>query len=243
MPKLPRPTSADRPSGDPTSGDRPHRVGRKPLTSRAELEKLALGLFATHGFDETTVDDIAAAAGIGRRTFFRYYSSKNDVVWGDFEQELQRMRAWFADCAPEVPLMDALREAIVAFNHLDATQVPWHRQRMTLILQVPALQAHSTLRYADWRAVIAEFVARRLGRPVDATLPQVIAYAALGTAVASYEQWLRDEDSDLDTLLDRALRELANGFQGHEPAIAPATATTATATATATDDEAGTAAI
>ncbi|MGH1553997.1 TetR family transcriptional regulator [Streptomyces sp. L7] len=56
------------------------------------LERLGFDLFARHGFDRTTVDDIAAAAGIGRRTFFRYFASKNDLVWGDFEGQLVRLR-------------------------------------------------------------------------------------------------------------------------------------------------------
>jgi len=197
---MPGPSTAD--------DDGLHRVGRKPLTSRAELERQALRLFAERGFDDVTVDDIAAAAGIGRRTFFRYYKSKNDAVWGDFESELQRMRSSLAAFPPQTPVMDVLREAIVAFNHLDPAQVPWHRARMRLILEVPALQAHSTLRYADWRAVVSEYVAARLGQPQDALLPQVIAYICLGAAVAAYEQWLRDEDADLGDLLDRALSTL-----------------------------------
>ena len=63
---------------------RVERQGRPPVTSRAELERIALDLFIRQGFTETTLDDIAAAAGIARRTFFGYFSSKNDVVWGDF---------------------------------------------------------------------------------------------------------------------------------------------------------------
>lgn len=200
MPIMPVPSAA--------ADDGFHRVGRKPLTSRAELERQALRLFAERGFDDVTVDDIAAAAGIGRRTFFRYYKSKNDAVWGDFESELQRMRSSLAAFPPQAPVMDVLREAIVAFNHLDPAQVPWHRARMRLILEVPALQAHSTLRYADWRAVVSEYVAARLGQPQDALLPQVIAYICLGAAVAAYEQWLRDEDADLGDLLGRALSAL-----------------------------------
>src|SRR5579875_1846480 len=66
--------------------------GRRRVTSRAELEHVAFELFAAKGFEQTTVDDIAAAAGIGRRTFFRYFPSKNDVPWGMFELELERMR-------------------------------------------------------------------------------------------------------------------------------------------------------
>lgn len=169
----------------PASAGRTPRIGRRPLTSHGQLEQVALELFATRGFERTTVDDIAAAAGIGRRTFFRYYTSKNDIPWGNFDHELQRMRAWLARCPPDTPMMEALREAIVRFNHLDAAQLPWHRRRMTLILNVPALQAHSTLRYAAWRNVVAETVARRLNQRVDDMVPQLIAHASLGVAVAA----------------------------------------------------------
>ena len=135
------------------------------MTSRAELEQAAFGLFAAHGFDATTVDEIAAAAGIGRRTFFRYFPSKNDIPWGAFEAELDRMRVRLKACPPEVPLMDAIRVALIDFNQVSPAQIPLHRRRMELILRVPALLAHSTLRFTAWRAVIAEFAAERTGQP------------------------------------------------------------------------------
>ena len=188
------------------------RAGRKRVTSRAELEHAAFDLFGRQGFDRTTIDDIAAAAGIGRRTFFRYFPSKNDVPWGDFETELERMRVRLKACPAQTPLMDVIRVAIVDFNRLAPEQVPWHRRRMELILRTPALQAHSTLRYAAWREVIAEFVSERIGQPPDALAPRTIAYAALGVAVAAYEQWLETDDADLSDLLDKAMRELAAAF-------------------------------
>lgn len=191
-------------------------TGRRPSTSRAELERVALDLFTSRGFDETTVDDIAAAAGIGRRTFFRYYASKNDAVWGDFDVQLDRLGRFFDGCDPALPMMDAVHDAVLTFNRLDADQVPWHRRRMRLILNTPALQAHSTPMYARWRAVIAAFAAGRVGAGREDLLPQLIAYATLGAAVASYEQWLRDEDAELEPLLDEAMAELARGFGGHE---------------------------
>jgi TetR/AcrR family transcriptional regulator, regulator of mycofactocin system len=186
--------------------------GRRRVTSRAELEHVAFGLFAENGFEQTTVDEIAAAAGIGRRTFFRYFPSKNDIPWGAFEQELDRMRVRLKACPPEVPLMDAIRLALVDFNKVEPAQIPWHRRRMELILRVPALLAHSTLRFAAWRAVIAEFVAERTGQRPDALAPQSIAHAVLGVAVAAYEQWLDDPGADLGTLLDSAMRQLGEAF-------------------------------
>lgn len=173
---------------------------------------MAFTLFAAQGFDATTVDEIAAAAGIGRRTFFRYFPSKNDVPWGAFEDELERMRVRLKACPPHVPLMDAIRLALIDFNRVAPAQVPLHRRRMELILRVPALLAHSTLRFAAWRAVVAEFVAERTGRRPDDLAPQTVAHAVLGVSVAAYEHWLDAADSDLGTLLDSALRHLAAAF-------------------------------
>jgi mycofactocin system transcriptional regulator len=188
------------------------RTGRRPATSAAELEHVALRIFDERGFEETTVDDIAAAAGIGRRTFFRYYASKNDVAWGDFDTQLDRMRAALAATPPEVGVLEALHTAILDFNRYPPQEALWHRRRMVLILRTPALIAHSTLRYAGWRAVVAEFVAARTGQAVGALVPQAVAGAFLGVAVAAYEQWLEHEDADLQQLLDAALALLSTGL-------------------------------
>jgi TetR/AcrR family transcriptional regulator, regulator of mycofactocin system len=196
-----------------TAPEAPVQLGRKRITTRAELEHVAFELFERQGYEGTTVDDIASAAGIGRRTFFRYFASKNDVPWGNFTAELDRMRAWLAACPADTPLMDAIRLAIVDFNTVPPEDELWHRRRMRLILDVPVLLAHSMLRFAAWRQVIADYVAGRTGEPSDALLPQTIAYASLGVAIAAYEQWLHAEDSDLTALLDTAMRGLATSFR------------------------------
>lgn len=124
------------------------RIGRQLATSRAELSHIALQLFIEHGFDESTVDDIAATAGIGRSTFFRHFASKNDLPWGDFETLLERMRQSLISLRSDMPLTEALQAAVIEFNRLPIEKIPYHRQRMELLLNVPTLMAHSTLRYA-----------------------------------------------------------------------------------------------
>jgi mycofactocin system transcriptional regulator len=203
-------------AGRPAAG-RP-AAGRRRVTTEAELEQAAFALFDARGFDATTVDEIAAAAGIGRRTFFRYFPSKNDIPWGAFDNELDRMRIRLKACPPEVPLMDAIRLALIDFNQVAPAQVPLHRRRMELILRVPTLLAHSTLRFSAWRAVIAQFVAERTGHRPDDLAPQAIAHAVLGVAVAAYEHWLDDPTADLGTLLDTAMRQLAVAFADPSPA-------------------------
>ncbi len=203
------------PRSQPAGGG--SQPGRRRVTSQAELEQVAFDLFAVNGFEQTTIEDIAVAAGIGRRTFFRYFPSKNDVPWGMFEVELQRMRARLKACPCDVQLMDAIRVALVDFNQVAPDQFPRHRRRMELILRVPALLAHSTLRFAAWRAVVAEFAAERTGQRSDSLAPQAIAHAVLGVAIAAYEQWLDDEAADLGVLLDSAMRQLAAAFAGGRP--------------------------
>ncbi|WP_243714764.1 mycofactocin system transcriptional regulator [Actinomadura bangladeshensis] len=188
-------------------------MGRPRVTTPAALERLAFELFARKGFDETTVDDIAAAAGIGRRTFFRYFASKNGIVWGDFDGRLRWLRDLFAEAGPDVPVMDAVRRAVVEFNRFDPREVPWHRQRMQYILGVPTLQADATLRYASWRAVVTEFVAARTGLPASAMVPRLAGHVTLAAAVSAYEQWLAGEDETaLSDLLDEAIRHVAAGL-------------------------------
>jgi mycofactocin system transcriptional regulator len=184
---------------------------RRPVTSRSEIEHIALDLFTARGFETTTVDDIAAAAGIGRRTVFRYYASKNDIPWGAFDEQLDRMRETFAALPDELSVLAGVRAAVLRFNDVHPDELPWHRRRLRLILGTPALQAHSTLRYAAWRRVVAEYAGRRLGVPAEELAPQAIGHASLGVALAAHERWL-DGDGDLQTLLDQVFRSLEAGL-------------------------------
>ncbi len=180
------------------------RIGRHPATTHAEISHTGLSLFIEHGFDRVTIDDIATACGIGRRTFFRYFPSKNDLPWGQFDEMLAGMRAHLASLPPSLSLRDALRIAIVVFNHIPDGELQYHRERMTLLLTVPSLVAHSAIRYADWRQVIAEYVAERRGEPAHSLVPQTVAWVCLGVSLAAYEQWLADDSSSLSHLLDDA---------------------------------------
>lgn len=200
----------------------PQRAGRAPATTQGELSHIALSLFFERGFEKTTVDDIAASAGIGRRTFFRYFPSKNDLPWGEFSPLLEGMRARLSATPRDLSLLEALRSTVLEFNRFPAEAMPDHRKRMWLLLHVPSLMAHSTLKYAAWREVIAEFVADRRGeRPNDLT-PQTIAWACFGLCLAAYEQWLENEDADLLTLLDTAFHTAEAIFGVTDPHAGPA---------------------
>jgi TetR/AcrR family transcriptional regulator, regulator of mycofactocin system len=192
--------------------DYPHRVGRRRSTTPDHISNVAIDLFAARGFDEVSVDDVAEAAGIARRTLFRYYPSKNALPWGDFNVHLDHMRDLLAGLDPDVPIRDALRTALLAFNTFDEAETARHRQRMRVILETSALQAYSMTMYAGWRAVVAAFVARRLGTNAADLVPQTVAWTMLGVALSAYEHWLADESVSLMQALGGAFDTVSEGM-------------------------------
>jgi mycofactocin system transcriptional regulator len=197
---------------EPDRPEPPQRIGRQPATTVAELSHIGLELFIRNGFEATTVDDIAEAAGIGRRTFFRYFPSKNDLAWGDFDGLVASMHDYLLALPPEVPLREAIRSAVIEFNRFPNVEESYHRARMSLLLTNPTLVGHSTLRFAAWRRAVAEFAAHRLAVDPADLLPQTIAWTYLAVSIAAYERWLRQEGSSLIDLLEQAVDDLGDAF-------------------------------
>jgi mycofactocin system transcriptional regulator len=186
--------------------------GRRPSTSRVDVARAALELFRRQGYDQTTVDEIAAAVGVSRRTFFRYYESKRDTVWGEFDAELIRLADQLSAAPADEPMMDVLRRAVMATNRFGASELDDLRIRMGLISTVPTLVADSALRYTEWCQVVAAFAARRLGGSPQDLGPQTVARAALGAAMAAFTCWARYDTDDLTGAVDPAFRLLAGGL-------------------------------
>jgi mycofactocin system transcriptional regulator len=188
------------------------RRGRPPGTSARELELISLRLFTRDGFEDTTVERIAAAAGVSRRTFFRYFDSKADVLWHAFDGEVRALREAFTAVPPRVPMMEAIRQVVVGVNRYRAEDVPELRERMSLISSVPALQASAAHHYDAWERAVSEFAASRLGQPRDSLYPLAIGRATLAVCRAAYDRWIERADTGLTSYLDQALRALAAGF-------------------------------
>src|SRR5580698_3547245 len=151
------------------------RRGRPPGTSARELEVIALRLFTEDGFEDTTVDRIAAAAGVSKRTFFRYFDSKADVLWHAFDGEVRALQAAFAAVPPHLTLMAAIRQVVVGVNRYRAEDVPELRTRMNLIGSVPALAASAAQHYDAWERAVGQFAASRLGQPAESLYPLAIS--------------------------------------------------------------------
>jgi mycofactocin system transcriptional regulator len=188
--------------------------GRPPATTHALIEEVAFRLFDEQGFDNTTVEQIADAAGIGRRTLFRYYPSKNDIPWGQFDASLRHLTQHLREMPADLGIAESVQRAVVAFNHVDPSAVDQHRRRMQLLMSTPALQAHATLRHGAWRTVIATYVAERRGLSPDDLHPRTIGRVALALALSAYEQWLEDEQASLPELLDETFAALRHHLEG-----------------------------
>lgn len=184
-------------------------VGRPEVTSHAAIEQAAFTLFRERGFEATTLEAIAEAVGVGRRTLFRYYRSKNDIPWGQFDRTLEEFRQILESSPEGLTLYEEVGRAIVEFNRFPENASPPHRERMQLILETPALQAHSALRYAQWRHVIAEYAAARLGVDAQSLEPRLLGHVGLALAMTAYEMWLDDPSRSVTDLLEQSLTSLS----------------------------------
>ncbi|MFC4015055.1 TetR family transcriptional regulator [Nonomuraea purpurea] len=154
---------------------------------RHRLAEAAVTLFDDNGYDETTVDDIAARAGVSRSTFFRYYRSKEDAIFPDHDTLLARidarLRASTADTAI-VAITDAVR--IVLAHYVDDAEVSLRRYR--LVREVPALRDREIASVARYQRLFREFVGAWLGDSPDAGLRAELMAASV---VAAHNQVLR----------------------------------------------------
>jgi len=186
--------------------------GESRGTARARVEQAALNLFTRHGFDAVTSDEVADAAGISRRTFFRYFATKADAVWGDFDEHVRHLARLLESADPAQPVLAAICAAYVTANEYPADQQHLLRERMQLILTEPALQAHAQLRYAAVDRVVAEHVTRRTGSTATDLLPRLVAGTTRAAAMTAFEVWLAEPGRSLAGSLHAAFDELAAGF-------------------------------
>ena len=174
------------------------------MTSVEAIEKAALEVIAERGFEDVTVEEIAAAAGISRRTYFRYFASKADIPFGNYAALLEMLERWL-DAEPlDRPILDVIADGVMRFNRVHSDGAAAHRERMKLIMHTPSLRANAALHQDEWVAVLARYAARRLGTTPDALGPRVIAHISLGAANAAYEVWLDDDRADLADLVQRS---------------------------------------
>jgi AcrR family transcriptional regulator len=185
---------------------------RKQMT-RKRLEDTSLRLFAERGFDQTTVDDLAAASGIGRRTIFRYFPSKNDIVFGALDERLRMLAAELeSGRAAGLPLLDMVRRAFHATSHYQPDELSSLALRIELIATVPSLQAHAALRYRAWEDTVEAAVTARTGVR-GGVYARACAKAVVAVMWAAFDTWREaGAGRDLPEIVDGAIDVLASGL-------------------------------
>ncbi|MGW4630380.1 TetR family transcriptional regulator [Streptomyces rubiginosohelvolus] len=184
---------------------------RKRQLVSDELTGAALRLLAQKGFDAVTIDEIVAAAGVSKRTFFRYFASKEDVVIQFLAEMGTVMRAELAGRPAQEPPSVALRHTIWVSIDACAGHADQALRVVQLILGTPSLLARFLERQAQWRDELATEVADRLGLAPETDLyPQLAAGMALAAFGTVLQRWSdSDGAEDPATLTDRAFAIIA----------------------------------
>ncbi|MFC4947160.1 TetR family transcriptional regulator [Pseudonocardia sp. GCM10023141] len=149
---------------------------------RRDLVAAAVQLFRSQGYEDTTVDDIAAAAGVGRRTFFRYFRSKEDAISPDHETALTRIAEIFATAHPTEPTGGlALRAGETVFD-LYTDDPGLSVERFALIREVPALRDRESASVDHYRRLFTRNLRGRLADTPDGDLRAAVIGAAVVAA-------------------------------------------------------------
>ena len=191
---------------------------RKKERTRDELMAAAVRLFAERGFDETTVDDIAAAADVSPRTFFRYFPSKLDALFADFDERAARMREALTHRPDGEPLVETVRRVVLEFAGEFFADPELFATRATLVFRHPALRARGLERMARLEDVIAEAVARELGAPETDVRPRLVGAAAIAAVRSTAATWAaRGGRGDPRAIVNESFDLIEHGLLRLEP--------------------------
>jgi AcrR family transcriptional regulator len=181
------------------------RERRKRRTAE-EIVASAMQLFEERGFDRTTIDQIAQAAEISRRTFFRYFADKEELFFAEDEKLLDIIHDTLDSAPADDPVLDLVRRATRALAASSVAHPERRLARERLIASSPALLARRMAKNLRWEQAIAQRLVRQgLSEPEALLIPK-LAMACFQTA---YEQWVRNPHQDLPTLVDQAFAALA----------------------------------
>jgi AcrR family transcriptional regulator len=190
---------------------------RKRTRTRLMIQAEAMRLFAEKGYENTTVDEIAYAAAISPRTFFRYFPTKEDVVtWDEYDPiSPDLIGARPADEPLAQTLRAIVKQAVGGLYQRDREEL---LLRVRLLTTVPELRARLRDEQRSGEKLMAALLAHKRGMPADDLGVQVLA-AAFGSAVlVALDEWVkRDGKSDPRALLDQALDSLADGLRELKP--------------------------
>ncbi|MGI5486031.1 TetR family transcriptional regulator [Microtetraspora malaysiensis] len=182
---------------------------------RRSLTAAALDLFLAQGFDETTVDQIAEAAGVARRTFFRHFKVKEDAIFPDHDAMLREIVAHLEAASPLVPPLTAVTEAALMVLGTYAADPETSVKRYEVTRRVPSLREHEIAATSRYQRAFAAFLNERDGAAEPRRLRhEVIAAAAVTTHNHVLRAWLRGGGTgDVRARLSEALSGILEGLE------------------------------
>lgn len=187
------------------------------VQTRRDLSAAALALFADRGYEATTVDQIAVAAGVARRTFFRYFPTKEDAVFPDHDSTVTRVQSVLDAASPTGDPIDVVCEGVREVLRMYATDPTVAVARYRLLREVPALREREIAVVSRYQRLFTKFLLSNWA--AESSLPDAALYAEVSAAavVAAHNhvlrQWLRaDARGDVFDQLDRALDSVRHRF-------------------------------
>ena len=191
-----------------TGAPRAQEAGPTP-----RIEDAAIDLFEEHGFDGTTIEDIAAAADIAPRTFFYYFPTKEDVVLADYASRLQRIIDALSDRPASEPAWAALQASFV----MVAADYEARRgdliRRFTIMAAHPPVYARSLQLQAGWEATLTDVLIERAGPNVGQLESRLLASAVVACMRSSLRHWLlTGHSTTLPDLIESCFDRLSNGL-------------------------------
>jgi AcrR family transcriptional regulator len=161
---------------------------RKKQQTRQAIHSAAMRLFAERGFEATTIAEIAAAADISPRTFFAYFSSKEEAVFAKFEPAYENFDRALSERPPGTTALDALRTWIGQTAKKFSGDVEYERLQAKLRRESPAVAACDLQHTRRFEQRLAEAVGEDLGEPADALRPRLVAAAAVAALMAGSDK-------------------------------------------------------
>jgi AcrR family transcriptional regulator len=192
---------------------------RKQERQREEIVAAGMSLFAERGFDDITVDEIADAAEVSRRTLFRYFGTKGDIVmeWsrGTTTVLCEALRGRPVDEHP----MESLRAAFQALNYSFTDEVTKVHATAAMVERTPSLRPYSMRKHAEWEDALADVLRERHPEPVEPA-PILVARISVAAFRTALDQWLAGPGVELPIeLTDRAFdlaRDVTKQRERHE---------------------------
>ena len=180
-------------------------MGRWEPDARGRLEQAALELYAERGYDQTTVAEIAARAGLTARTFFRHFADKREVLFRGNELA-DAMAAAIDQVDADVTPLDAVAAALGSTSDFFADRRPHARRRQAVIDANPSLQERELIKLASLATALNAALRRR---GVADPAASVVAETGMALFKVAFERWLTDPgERSLAAHVDESLAEL-----------------------------------